>query len=169
MGNANVVYSAWKAVDVSTNFSTHPDTDPNTAVYLGNDTKTDNAILTQDAIDPATGETKLVERILTTNEFVYVKIPGRTTNKDEDFVNYYVGNDLFATNYLKFSMFVYKYRFGVLIPDLANKSAQFFRDMVKDMPQYRIIVAYGSTPGGRAAAVDFKDYATVKKAYNLLD
>ena len=41
--------------------------------------------------------------------------------------------------------------------------------MVKDLPQYRIVIVNGSTPGGRAAAIDYKDYAAVKRAYNLPD
>ncbi len=182
MGNANVVYTAWKPVDLSTNFYAYPE---NKVVYLGNDLKTANAVLTQDAIDKgliyiyyktrqkefdsANNETKLVERILTTNGTGWVKIPGRTTNRDEDFTNYYIGNEIFGVNYLKFSGFVYTNRNDVVTPDIAAKSAQFYRDMLKDMPQYRIIVAYGSTPGGRMGSVDFGNYAAVKKAYNLPD
>lgn len=181
-GNANVVYTAWKSVDLSTNFFAYTD---NQLIYLGNDTKTANAVLSKDAIDkgliyiyyktgqkefdPANGEIRLVERILTTNGFGWIKIPGRSTNRDEDFTNYYIGNEAYGVNYLKFSGFVYTNRNGVITPDIAGKSAQFYRDMLKDMPQYRIIVAYGSTPGGRMGSVDFKDYAAVKRAYNLPD
>lgn len=184
-GNANVVYSAWKPVDVSTNFYAFTDPASPSSVYLGNDTNTGNALLTQDAIDkgliyiyyktgqktfdPATNDTKLVERILTGNGFGWVKIPGRTTSKDEDFTNYYVGNDVFGTNYLKFNAYVYTNRNGMNTTELFGKTAQFYRDLLKDLPQYRVIVAYGSTPGGRAAAIDFKDYAAVKRAYNLPD
>ncbi|MBD2755557.1 hypothetical protein [Spirosoma validum] len=182
MGNANIVYSEWKPVDVSTNFYAYPD---NSSVYLGNDTKTDNALLTQDAIDkgiiyiyyktgqktfdPATGEMKLAERILTTNGFGWLKIPGRTTNKDEDYINYYIGNELISANYLKFSAFIYTNQNGTIVPDLAGKTAQFYRDMIKTMPQYRIIVAYGSVKGSRTGAVDFTDYASVKQTFNLPD
>ncbi len=181
-GSPNVVYTAWKPVDLSTNFYAYPD---NSSIYLGNDTKTANAVLTQDAIDKgliyiyyktgqkesdlASGETKLVERILPTNGFGWIRIPGRTTSRDEDFTNYYIGNEVISFNYLKFTGFIYTNRNGVVTPDIAGKSAQFYRDMLKDLPQYRIIVAYGGTPGARMGSVDFKNYATVKRAYNLPD
>ncbi|MBD2755558.1 hypothetical protein [Spirosoma validum] len=180
-GNPNVVYSDWKPVDVSGTFFLFTDG----TVYLGNDNKTDNAYLTQEAIDKgliyiyyklgqktfdaATGETKLVERVVADSGFGYVKIPGRTTSKDEDFTSYYVANQLFGVNFLRISTNLMTTRSNVAIPELTGKSAQFYRDMVKTLPQYRIVVAYGSTKGGRSGAVDFKNYASVKQAYNLQD
>ncbi|GAB3941169.1 hypothetical protein GCM10028805_03980 [Spirosoma harenae] len=188
MGNANVVYTAWKPVDVSTNYFRTSD---NTQVYLGNDGNATSPLLTTDVInksivyvyfkfgqqlyDNATGEYKLVERIQPNYAYGNVKITGRTTNKAEDYIQYYVAQDQMAVNNLHFYIWLYPQQYDqatqkqVPIPDLLNKTATDFRAMVKDMPQYRIVIVNGNVAGGRAASIDYKDYAAVKQAYNLPD
>ena len=188
MGNANVVYTAWKPVDVSTGFSRALD---NQYVYLDNNAKATNALLTQDVIDksivytyyktgqpeydPANAGYKLVERIQAGNTGGYTKITGRTTSDFPDYIYYYISQPNIGVNYFPFSLTLYTNQYdqaqnkNVPVTDLIGKNAQFFRDMVKDLPQYRIVIVNGSTPGGRVAGVDFKDYAAVKRAYNLPD
>lgn len=188
MGNANVVYTAWKAPDLSGYYYRYPD---NLNALLSNDTKTDNALLTADVLDKSivyvyfkTGqlqydnsvsEYKLVERIRQGNGTGFVKIPGRTTNKYDDFFQYSISHGDIGVNHLPFSLQLYTQVYdqaqakAVPVTDLIGKTAQNFRDMVKEMPQYRIVIVNGSTPGGRTAAIDYKDYAAVKQAYNLPD
>ena len=187
MGNANVVYTAWKPIDVSTGYGRTQD---NFFAYLDNNAKATNALLTQDVIDksivytyyktgqldydPANAGYKLVERIQAGNTGGYTKITGRTTSDFSDYIYYYISQNNIGVNYFPFSLALYTNQYNaqnqqVAVADLIGKNAQFFRDMVKDLPQYRIVIVNGSIPGGRAAAVDFKDYAAVKRAYNLPD
>lgn len=188
MGNANVVYTAWKPVDLSGNYYRYPD---NLGVDLGNDQKTANALLTAEVMDKslvyvyfkfgqqlydnAAGEFKLIERIQASNAFGNALISGRTGAKFDDFIQYYINHDYLGTNYLRFNLHMYTQQYDqatakqVPVTDLIGKTAQDFRNMVKDLPQYRVVIVNGSTPGGRAAAIDYKDYAAVKRAYNLPD
>lgn len=187
MGNANVMYTAWKTPDLSSYYNRFPD---NLEVILGNDANRVNALLTADIInkslvyvyfkygqllyDNSSGEWKLGERIQATNAFGSVKIPGRTTSKYDDFIQYYANSDDLGVNNLHLYMYLHTNQYDqqgkqVPVADLIGKDAQFFRNMVKDLPQYRLVIVNGSTPGGRQAAVDFKNYAAVKQAYNLPD
>ena len=191
MGNANVVYTDWKtpAFDILTPFQ------DNSAVYLSNQ-NTANALLTKDVIDKSvvyvyfkisqlqkdqsTGGFAIVERIqapdaLNSGVPGSVKIPGRTTSNETDFVYYYLNRDLIGVNYLKFNMTLYTSQYdqtqnkNVLVPELVGKNALFYTNLLSTLPQYRIVVVNGSIPGGRASAVDFNNYAAVKRVYNLPD
>ena len=59
------------------------------------------------------------------------------------------------------------------MPEYVGQNPAYFRALVKDLPQYRIVVVYGSTKGGRASyegrPVDFSDYAQVKAYFSLRD
>ena len=186
-GNANVVYTAWKTVDLSSNYYRSPD---NLNVYIGNDNSTASPLLTQDVInksivyiyfkygtplfDNGTNEYKLSERIVQGSAYGSIKIPGRTTNTLGDFVNYNVLHQPIGVNFLNFLLTMPTSTTDangqqIPIPDFVGKNAQFFRDMFKDLPQYRIVIVNGSTPGGRAVAVDYNDYAAVKRVHNLPD
>lgn len=191
MGNANVVYTDWK----TPNFDIFNAFQDNSAVYLSNQ-NTANVLLTKEVIDKSmvyvyfkigqlladqsTGSFALAERIqapeaLNSGVPGSVKIPGRTTNTESDFVYYYLNRDLIGPNYLKFNLTLYTSQYdqaqnkSVTVAELVGKNAQFYLDLLKNLPQYRIVIVNGSTPGGRAAGVDFTDYATVKRAYNLPD
>lgn len=185
MGNANVVYTAWKGVDIS---SSYYQTTDNLYTYMGNDNASAYPLLTNDVInkslvyvyfkfgqqfyDNATAEVKLVERIAPTSAYGQIKIPGRTTSTYTDFFNYQVYHQPIGPNFLNFTLRMDTFTYDqqgkqLVIPELVGKNAQYFRDLVKDLPQYRVVIVNGSTPGGRAAAIDYKDYAAVKKAYNL--
>ncbi|WP_460995222.1 collagen-like triple helix repeat-containing protein [Spirosoma harenae] len=187
-GNANVVYTAWKQVDVSGNYFRTPD---NFRVDLGNDQKTANTLLTAETLDKslvyvyfkvgrtiydnANASVKLTEFIEASSTYGNTKIPGRTGTKYEDYISYNVNHDYLGVNYLRFNVNLNTNSYDqatqkqVAIPDLLGKTAADFRDMVKDLPQYRIVVVTGSVVGGRVAAINYKDYAAVKKAYNLPD
>lgn len=185
MGNANVVYTAWKGVDIS---SSYFQTTDNFYTYMGNDNTSAYPLLTTDVInkslvyvyfkfgqqlyDNATAEVKLVERISPTSAYGQIKIPGRTTSTYADFFNYQVYHQPIGPNFLNFTLRMDTFMYDqqgkqATIPELVGRNAQYFRDLVKDLPQYRVVIVNGSTPGGRAAAIDYKDYAAVKKAYNL--
>jgi len=124
--------------------------------------------------DNANQEYKLVERIAPQQAFTTVKIPGRTTNTYQDFMfvnvsfNLAVGVNFFDP-YLQFFTERYdqtqqKY---VLLEEALGKSAAFFRDLAKDMPQFRHVIVNGSAAGRMNG--DFKDYAAVKKAFTIPD
>ena len=186
MGNANIVYSDWKAIDVSGNFFKYPD---NSQVQLS-PVATTSPLLSQSAIntgiiyvyykfgqldyDQATSQYVLRERIKTDTVSAYVKIPNRTTNQFQDYARYQIitdnlGQNYFSTKVVLFTGILNSSRTGYdPIADLVNQTPAFYRDMFTSLPQYRIVVAYGSVKG-RSGAVDFTDYAAVKQAFNLPD
>ncbi len=186
MGNANVVYTAWKTVDNSGNYFRSPD---NLRVDMGNAGRTASPLLTKEVMDKSLiyvyfkfgaldfdqsiGGYRLFERIQPGNASGYVKTPGRNTSEFNDYIFYNVNHDYLGENYLRFNVFLYTQTWDgtkwVANTEMIGKNAQYFRDMVKDLPQYRIIIVNGSVAGGRRAAVDFNDYAAVKQAYNLPD
>ena len=188
IGNANVVYTAWKVVDNSGNYYRTPD---NLRVDLGNDGKTASALLTKDVIDKSLiyiyfkfgqlgydqsiGTYRLYERIQQGNAYGSLKIPGRTTTDVNDYIYYAANHDFLGENYLRFNINLYTQTYDqakaqwVANTEMIGKNAQYFRDMAKDMPQYRIVIVNGSTLGGRREAIDFKDYTAVKQAFNLVD
>ncbi|MBD2701752.1 hypothetical protein IC229_13965 [Spirosoma sp. BT702] len=186
-GNANVVYTAWKAPDFSSYYYRFPD---NLQTIIGNDNNRVSPLLTADVInksivyvywkytqlqyDSGSAEFKLVERIQSTSANGSIKIPGRATNQYNDFIGYYVNSDDIGVNNLHLYMYFFTNQLDqaqkqVAVADFIGKNAQFYRDMAKDAPQYRIVIVNGSTPGGRQANIDYKDYAAVKRAYNLPD
>lgn len=191
IGNANVIYTAWTTPTYDI-FNASPD---NIFVYLSNQ-NTANALLTKNVIDrsivyvyfkfgqllfdQSIGGFSPVVRLqapdaLNSGFPGSVKIPGRTTNNAADYVNYFINYDMLGENYFKINLNLNTSQFdqaqgkSVPVADMVGKPAQFYRDLVKDLPQYRIVIVNGSTPGGRQAAVDFKDYVAVKQAFNLPD
>ncbi|GAB4033060.1 hypothetical protein [Spirosoma gilvum] len=186
-GNANVMYTAWKSPDFSTYYYRFPD---NLQAIIGNDGNQTNALLTADVIDKSmvyvyfktgalqydntTADYKLVERIQPSNGYGYVKIPGRTTSNSQDYVQYWLNSDNIGVNNLHMYMYFFTSLYDqqgkqTPIADFVGKNAQFYRDMVKTAPQYRIVIVKGTVAGGRTAAIDFKDYTDVKQAFNLPD
>ncbi|TAE35663.1 MAG: hypothetical protein EAY79_13020 [Runella slithyformis] len=57
---------------------------------------------------------------------------------------------------------------NVTVPEMANKTPAFYRDFMKELVKYRVVIIKGNV-AGRMAAVDMKDYAAVKAAFNLKD
>jgi hypothetical protein len=186
MGNANVRYTTWKT-PTWFNFSRPTD---NSWAYLNvQDTK--QPLLTKGTLDSsvifvylktqnlswdqANQEYLLKERISDTGTYGFLKIPGHTTSNFEDFFQYnfafnLIGEDFFDP-YLQLYTSAYSdsQQKNVPISELVGKNAAYFKDLVKTLPQYRIVVIPGSVKTGRAAAVDFKDYNAVKKAFNIPD
>lgn len=187
MGNANVVYTAWKSPSWES-FSRNLD---NLYVNLNVNAATGstNPAFTADAInkgiiytyikvqervfDNANGEFKLAERIIPQGGFTSVKIPGRQTNTFDDFMYAYVNYQPIAENYFNPSLSFYTHFYDpvqakqVPIAETLSKPAAFFRDLAKDLPQFRHVIVHGSTAG--RMNVDFKDYAAVKRAFNIPD
>lgn len=185
MGNANVVYTDWKAVDISGTVFKYPNLSGVQLVPAS----TANTLLTKDAIDKGviyvyykfgqlsfdqTSGYKLVERIKQDTVVAAVKIPGRTTNNINDYTKYQITTDFLGQNYFAPKVFIFSGIYNTSsdrydpIPELLFQPDQVYRTMLKDYPQYRIVVVYGSVKG-RVGAVDFKDYAAVKQAFNLPD
>ncbi|TAE35661.1 MAG: collagen-like protein [Runella slithyformis] len=183
-GNANVVYSTW----ITPTWVSSGDSP--TFVFF-NQKNTANNLLTQDAIDKGVvytyvkikildfdqdaREYKLVDRILPNEGVSRFKVSGRQTNRDQDYgysritVNQQIGvNYLQVSGYLDKTTWNDNYTAAVFPPELAGKSFTFYNDIAKNLYQYRVVVVYGST-AGRMAAVDMKDYAAVKAAFNLKD
>lgn len=184
-GNANVVYTAWKPISVSSNAG-YLRLDDNTGLFMGNEGQEAFPLFTADALnksliyvyfkgniavfDLATGGYKLTERIAADSFNGTLKIPGRATADFYDFQRYTVYHQGIGINFL--STYIAMNTVGSdqkPVPEFVGKNAPYFRDLVKDLPQFRVIIVNGSTPGGRAGSVDFKDYAAVKRAYNLPD
>jgi hypothetical protein len=55
------------------------------------------------------------------------------------------------------------------LENTGNFPLSFFTPLANFAPGYRIVIANSNTPDGRAAAVDCKEYAAAKQAYNLPD
>jgi len=185
-GNANVVYTDWKAIDVSGNFFKYPD---NSQVQLS-PAVTTSSLLSLSAIntgiiyvyykfgqlqyDQTAQQYTLAERIKADTVSAYVKIPGRTTNLFADYARYQIITDDLGQNYFSPKIVLFTGRLNSTatgydtIADLINLAPSAYRAMFTTLPQYRIVVVYGSVKG-RVGAVDFKDYAAVKQAYNLPD
>lgn len=182
-GNANVVYSAWLVPTWSANGS-----NVNYSYFEQKDKQND--LLTQDAIDKGVvytyvkarqlnynsdkQEYELLDVISPNNGNYFMKIPGRTTNDYRDFTraSFYISNEI-GVNYLNVGATLVKIgpdvnytNFETPIPELANKSFDFYKDLLKDL-KYRVVVVHGSTQG--RINVDMTDYEAVKKAYNLPD
>jgi|GEM_PF-6298533 len=51
---------------------------------------------------------------------------------------------------------------------MANKTRAFYRDFMKDLVKLRVVIVKGNV-AGRRATVDMKDYAAVKRAFNIPD
>jgi hypothetical protein len=189
MGNANVAYTAWKVVDDIGNYVRSPD---NMRVDLGNAGKTANALLTKEVMDKSLvyiyfkfgvldydqsiGGYRAFERIQPSNYAGYLKIPGRTTSDFNDFIYYYGSHDFLGENYLRFNITMNTQTYDtaknawIANTEMIGKNAQYFRDLVKDLPQYRIVIVTGNVlTGSRKTNIDFKDYAAVKEAFNLPD
>lgn len=186
MGNANVVYTAWKSPNWE-NYSRLPD---NMRAFLNvSQAGQANAAFTADAInkglvytyvkilervwDNANAEYKLVERIVPNGAFTSVKIPGRTTNQWDDFMFVYTSWNNIGQNYFDPYLQFYTERWDqaqakmVPVSEAIGKPASYFRDLAKDLPQFRHVIVHGSTAG--RMGVDFKDYNQVKRAFNLPD
>ncbi|GAB4020488.1 hypothetical protein [Spirosoma koreense] len=186
MGNANVMYTEWKTMDVSGNVFAHPDL----SVVDLSPAATTSSILSASAInqglitvyykfgalsfDQTTQNYVLNERIAAnTVPYASVKIPGRTTSKFSDYTDYQITTDNLGQNYFapKITLTTGYYDSSrdayTPIADVANKTTDFYRSLFTTLPQYRIVVVMGNVKSGRQGAVDFKDYAAVKQAYNL--
>jgi len=189
-GNANAVYSDWK-----TPVWDGPVTGIGSAggnVYLSL-ASTANALLTKEAIntaaiytyikyndlvqDPTNAQLfTLSERITSNISAVdYFKIPGRTTNTKADYAYANVSYDTYGENYFAPSILVQTIPYDntksayVPIPDLTNKTAAFYKDLVKTVPQFRQVIVYGNVKGGRLASINWKDYSEVQKVLDLND
>lgn len=186
-GTANVQYTEWKTPEW-VNYQRLTD---NTMAYLNvQDTK--QPLFTKAVIDSALiyiylktqtirwiqadQEYKLEQRISNaTDTYGYFKIPGRTTSSWEDYFQYGLGTSLIGEDFFNpyIQLYTTKYDYtlqkNVALPELIGKNATFFKDLVKDLPQYRIVIVPASVKVGRAAAVDFTDYNAVKLAFNIPD
>uniref|UniRef100_UPI003B3A1886 collagen-like triple helix repeat-containing protein n=1 Tax=Spirosoma sp. TaxID=1899569 RepID=UPI003B3A1886 len=186
MGNANVVYTDWKPIDVSGNFFVNPITKEVTL----SPASTASSLLTKDAIDKgliyiyykfgsvqsttAPQSFTLAERISQSGNVSqgYAKIPGRTTNLIDDYVTYQVVTDNLGENYFSPKIIFPSAIYNPNIDDytgitgLIDQPVSVYRTMFATLPQYRIMVVAGSVKSGRLAAVDYKDYAAVKQAFN---
>ena len=184
-GNANVVYTAWKPVDFSRgSYFMFPDS---VSFFLTNEGATANALFTRDVLDKSlvyiyykhnlllfnsSQQLQLSERIVEGSASGYVKIPGRTTNTFQDYMPYGVFSDPIGLNLLQINLFGNPRQSATQpVPaELRGKGVAFYRDLFKDLPQYRIVIVNGSIlSGGRHTAIDFKNYAAVKATFNLPD
>jgi hypothetical protein len=189
-GTANVVYTEWKTPNWS-NLYRYPD---NTAVQFSLSAEDSKMpVLTKEVIDkadvhiytkvqlqewdPTNAEYKLVNRIYSSSSFVgaSVKVPGRTTGKPEDFLQVNgsfnpIGENYFAAfvnlNTSTYDNAQQKY---IPIPDLVGKAAAVYKEILKDGPQYRMVIIPGAVKAGRMASVDFSNYAAVKEVFGLKD
>jgi len=187
-GSANVVYTDWFHPTWA-NYYRAPD---NSMAQLFNPA-TAQAILTEEAFNksaihvyikfktieyvPQDQEYRLVDRITNANNtWSWSKIPGRTTNNPIDFFNNIytsigeIGVNFFNP-YVEIRTYVYDAatQKNVPVSEYAGKTAADFREIAKDLLQYRIVVIPGAILSGRQKAVDFSNYEEVKAAFGLVD
>lgn len=179
-GNANVIYTDWKSIDVSGSVFKYP---------AGNQVdlipaSTTSPLLSTTAINQGLvyiyykfGQLQngqLVERISQDQvPFARVKIPNRNAGTAADYASYSITNDYLGQNYfapkITLQTGYYNNDQVVTYPDLVNQTDAFYRGLFASLPQYRIMVVNGSTKSGRLGAIDYSNYAAVKEAYNLPD
>jgi hypothetical protein len=182
-GNANVVYTTWKTPDWGNVFIYSQ-----RVLMLPIDVR--SSVLTSEALDRGlvhvyckfksiqyTGSGyELVDRVAlaTNNPFHYIKIPGRTTNEIDDFLQARLSVSHLAVNSFDPSIEIYISQYNQetgayeQIPELVGQGRTFYQGLAQTMPQYRIVVAHGTTPA-RMKAIDWSDYEAVKKTFNLPD
>ncbi len=189
-GNANVVYTEWKTPPNEL----YARASSNQVAQLATNV-TSQTVLTREALDQAAiyvyyklnvpvfdsqdGDFKLRERISSNNNVLsYVPIPGRPATAFNSFMQVSIFHDEMGLNFYKPTVLLYTSETNaanarVALPEFIGRDAAFFRNVVKDSPQYRIMVVYGTTKGGRASyegrPVDYTDYAQVKAYFGLRD
>ena len=184
-GTPNVVYSDW----ITFNWTVSGNGVGDNSYYTLTAPTTANPLFSKEAITSAAiftyakfktyedsiingnyGKYKLVERI-SNNRFIshYFKVPGRTDATFFDYGFAYVNIGGISENYFSPSIQVNTFTLGQPIPELKNRSANFVQALVGNLPQFRHVIVYGGTKGGRLAAVDWSNYDEVKRALHLTD
>jgi len=185
-GAAKVVYTAWKSMVLDGRVIPFE----GDYLFFSNANKTEPAF-TKEAIDQGVLLTYLkvnsrvlaqnsttdyvLQEAITTNANVlsYYKIPGRTQNRLEDYqaTQVFYDNTARRENFFDPGLYFFRrvnFSTGAFVPELQNLTNDQCKALVKDMPQYRHVVIYGSTKG-RLAAIDLNNYAAVKAAFNIAD
>jgi hypothetical protein len=181
-GAAKVVYTAWKSTPLDA---------PLSAAYtlvggnvgFSNVNKAEPAF-TKEAIDQGVLLTyvKVKNRVLaegsTTNYVLqeavtansnatsYIKIPGRTQSRLEDYHPFSISYDASRRE----NFFDIQINLAALytLREINIRTPDQIKPLVKDETQYRHVVIYGSTKA-RLAAINLNDYAAVKAAFNIPD
>jgi hypothetical protein len=190
-GNANVVYSEWKAIKTDKVRGSSKDSKGNYTFLSLEALDKKEPLFTTLAINTAAIYTYIkfnsLEYNQTTNVYElnerisilspngnnnYYLLDGRNKENYESYQYVYTNNPVMGENYFSITLYanfqhydnVSKY---IPTPELFGKSLAYFQDVAKTF-QIRHVVVYGSTKG-RLASVNMKDYDEVKKAFNLKD
>jgi len=188
-GNSNVIYTEWRSPDFKEPFSGLP----NRQQFEGFDMPF--PLLTQETLNTSqvfiyaknrqlvteNNVLKLVENIhevSTPMTVSYYLFPGRTGLSANDYGSHSVSlSSLLRPNVITINTHALRLAPGgtdvsttvnVTVPEMANKTPAFYRDFMKDLVKFRVVIVKGNV-AGRQAAVDMEDYEGVKKAYNLKD
>ena len=188
-GNSNVVYTTWASPDYG------EPTSPLLNRMQFNPVDIPFPLLTQEILNTSqvfiyvknrqliveNATLKLIENIHEVNNpptISYYLFPGRSGLNEADYGSHTLG---FSTN-LKPNVITtgtnvlrlapggvnVSTTVNVTVPEMANKTPAFYRDFMKNLVQFRVVIVKGNV-AGRQAAVDMNDYAAVKKAFNLKD
>lgn len=175
-GNPNVVYTDWKTYTWQVKKNTNDS-------YELSVSSTDNPVFTRNAISSAAIFTyvkyqtfadsipttyKLVERISNSKDIShYFKIPGRKNASFFDYGFSYIATGGIDENYFSPTIQVNTYTLGQAIPELQNQSADYIRNLVKNLPQFRHVIVYGGVKNGRLASINWSNYDEVKQILSL--
>lgn len=194
-GNANVVYSAWKPI-VSMNegvVTGGPDSKGswNFSYFVLYSPKTLEPLFTKEAINTAAIYSYIkYNRLIPTNtgyelsegfklitnttEKSFFQFLGRPNTSITSFANVEITVPVYNENYFSLDL-IYDFNYFdnktgrfVYNTQFDGKKAQDLKDLVKNTPQVRHVVVYGSTKG-RLASINMNDYNEVKNALNLKD
>ena len=195
-GNANVVATAWRKLDVGKTVANKiggPDISSINTDY-GN---TNEPLFTQEVLDKdliytyckrsevsygANGAVTLVERYELLNKSTVDSpflIPGRSNETEDNYryglisapkygVNYFNISGLLALRRQIFNPTTQKTE--TLVPDeLKGKDEAYFKGIMENLFSIRHVIVKSNIAGGRKIAVNMNDYNAVKRAYNLKD
>lgn len=191
-GNANVVYSEWKAIKTDRVSGSNKDAKGNYTYLTLEGVDKKEPLFTANAINTAaiysyvkfsnreynqsTNTYELNERISAlgqnaTNHFYL--LDGKSKDDYYSYLSLFTTSLSMGENYFSIGLYYYFQNYDqatgktIQTPELFGKGLAYFQEVAKNF-QIRHVVVYGSIKG-RMASVNMKDYNEVKKAFNLKD
>jgi Collagen triple helix repeat (20 copies) len=188
-GNSNVLYTEWTKPILTNVFNAETITalemkETSIKLDLGNAINTGLIYIYLKAkfrnYNDEKKEYELTEKISSNQYFpnFFLKIPGHTTNLDDDFIQSYISRPNTDIGKIAFSISLYKHYINkydsknnkyALIPEFVGQPLSFIKEYLENNSfEYRVVVIKG-TQKGRQANINMNNYAEVKKALNLKD
>jgi Collagen triple helix repeat (20 copies) len=195
-GNANVVTTAWRNINIGKSSENKIDGVNITSI---NTASTSNAepLFTKEVLDKdhiytyaristltydEKGEASVVDRYMLLNGGSLTApflIPGRDKNNEENYRYWTVFAQAYGVNYFNITGLVSLRRqlfnpvtqkTEVVVPEeFKGKDFAYFKGLFENLYSIRHVIVKSTVVGGRQITVDMNDYNAVKRVYNLKD